>query len=77
MLASNWSSLSERRGPVPPYTSETTPTSEQLATLSLAKTSEKRDVGRESELLEPEGGGFSSRSGRERVESVQCMVEGE
>ena len=48
---------------MPPYTRETTPTSEQLATLPLAKTSEKREVGRESVLLDPEGGGFSSRSG--------------
>lgn len=62
MVASSWSSFSERGGPIPPYTSETTPTSEQSARVLLAKTSEKRELGRERVLSEPAGGASPSRS---------------
>ena len=66
MEASSWSSFSERGGPIPPYTSETTPTSEQSARVLLAKTSEKRELGRERVLSEPAGGASPSRSEGER-----------
>ena len=64
MISRSWSSFRERGGPIPPYTSETTPTSKQSTTPTSAKTSEKRELGRESVLAELVGGGFPSRSVR-------------
>ena len=53
---------------MPPYTEPPHPPRSMIPTVPLAKTSSKRDMGRERLLLEPEGGGLPSRSGeRERV----------
>ena len=74
MLVRSSSSLRDRSGPIPPYTSETTPTSEQSATLPLAKTSEKRELGRERVLSEPAAGASPSRSEeKERTQRFQYM----
>ena len=61
MLASSCSSSRLRSEPMPPYTNETTPTSEH-STVPLSKTSVKSESGNKRLLLEPAAGGCPSKS---------------